>query len=904
MSTIRRFKYLIILILIPLLLTIIWFRNGLIVGGGEEGLEFYNPTRILELSKTMWWDYDGGFPTLAWLAKISSLLPTTFLYEKFNVPNYILQAGTFFILLVVGGISVYFLTLNLLDKFYLRKTVALVAAIFYILNPFSMSQIWARGLVSQYFSFALLPLAVLLFLKGLNGKILYLFYLTFASIIFSSAFGISTFVITYWVVLSATYVYWIFLNRKLTKKILYGSFFYVLSLILWFVTEAWWFLPTVVSGNRIYSGYLENYQENIGTLLGVSRNYTPEVIIRLLQRTYFFDPSAFSPIYSSFVFQLISLLIPIFLIIGLIVIFKRKELSEFKFFVLLFILGLLVSLGANPPLGWLFVIIFNHFPFLQSFRNPYEKFGLVYALGYTPLFALGVVYFFERKFQQKVVKFLGLLTVLILVCGIFAWPMWTGRVVTLPDRKIGIDVPKYYRDLNEWLASHNKDGYRIFMTPLWGGDGAFYNWDGTRYQGSDPMIYILDVPAVSASHRFPYFYDFMQSIRKYMDSKDVSDSLSLLRVKYLVAREDAYNISYAESMHEKYLTDAIFPPLGIDNVDRVVCTDKTSTAFENNPAWITCQLGGSEGDLTGIRYLYVLVRVDSPANLDLAIRDFKQARPRWYGKGENEYFLEANTWTKVVISLGAPSEINNDTDFSKIELIELQAHPINSPTLSVGKIELKGIWFDPGQEKKINNFKLGERFGKLNLYTPTNFNTPPEFGNLSSVKIAKNFPELFDLVKTMKDSLGSVGFIVGLQNSTKDTQMLLTEFRRQSLEKEKISNTRYWMKTDKEGEGLIILSKTFNPEWKVIPNINKADTAGGFINDLRLLQKSVLSEDNHFVVNGYANLWKVDDKEREYAIVFMPQIVADIGWKVSIFCIILLGGVTLVWVLKKYTFLR
>lgn len=900
MSAIRRFNHLIILILLPLILILIWFRSGFIKGGGEEGLIFYNPTKTLELSKLMWWDYNGGFPTLAWLVKISSLFPTHFLYGYLNLPGYLLQAGTYLIILVTGGFSVYLLTLSLLGKYRLKETVALVSAIFYLFNPFSISQIWSRGLYSQHFSFALLPLATLLFLLGLiKRKFIYLFYFIIASVILSSAFGITTFVITFWTVLTMCVIYWIFVNEKSFKNILFGLTFYLFALVLWFITNLWWFLPTIISGNKIYFGYLENREENLGTLLGVSRNFTPEVIIRLLQRTYFFDPSAFSPIYSSLAFQLISFLIPIFLVIGLIVIFKMKELGKFKFFVLLFALGLLVSLGANPPLGWLFVWIFNHSPFLQSFRNPYEKFGLVYALGYTPLFALGVVYFFEQRFNQKQVKFLGLLMILILVCGIYAWPMWTGQVVAGPDKKFGVDVPKYYQDLNQWLTDHKREEYSVFMTPLWAGDGAFYKWNETKYIGLDPMIYILDTPAVSSSPRFPYFYDFMQSIRKYMGNRDVSGSLSLLRAKYLIAREDAFNISYAENMHEKYLTEAIYPPLGVNNIDRVICQNEISERKENNPAWITCELNGSKVVLSDTRYLYVVVKTDIPANLDLAIRDTHQRRVRWYGRTEEEYFLEADKWNEILIPLGTPSEPNNEIDFSKIELIEIQAHPLGSPNASVGKIELKGMWLDPGKEEKINKFRQVESFGKLRVYEPNLFNSPPEFGLLASLEEVKNFEELFERVAFKQRLVDKYGFTLLSQNVGKDLKLMGGISGTKITNLKKISDTKYWVKLEEDQPAYIVLSKNFNPEWKIIIEAEEEDLTDGFWGNLKLLKKELVSEQRHFVVNGYANLWIVNGNNSQYAVVFMPQIIADVGSKISITSIILLIFTASVWSVRS-----
>lgn len=901
MSTIRRFKYLIVLILIPFILTTIWFRNGLIVGGGEEGLIFYNPGLSLKISQSTWVDYNSGIPNLYWLPRTPFLLLASILVNNFGLPSYLVQAGLFFVLMTVGVISVYCLTLNLLDKYASRFLVSFIAAIFYLFNPFSVSQVWGRGLYPFYFSFALLPLSLLFLLKGLKNKqFIYIIPMIFSSVVFSNAFGTVTFVVTYWVVLFLFFLWWLFVNKLRKNEIIFGLLFLGLLFITWSIVSSWWLLPLIIEGNKIFIGYLTNSAENLGTLLGVSRNFTPDIIIRLLQRTYYFDVSAFSPMYRSFFFQLISFIPLIFVLIGFVKIFRKLIPPGLSFYAILLILGLIVSLGANPPFGWLFVWMFKKISILQAFRNPFEKFGLVYALGYCAVFAFGLVSFFENKRFKN----LGMIIVLVITCGIFAWPMWTGRVLVLPDRKIGIDVPDYYQELNNWLKDHNKDGYRIMMTPILPGEGAFYKWNDTIYQGADFMIHILDYPIISNEVQIPFYYQFVQNIRKYMERTDLSGALSLLRVKFLVDRKDTISITEDEKKHYQFLTSAIFSPSNNQIKLKSICQNKKADSKSNGLSWIVCQIQQGEDDWKEIRYLRLKVLVDKPSTLEFALRDRNEVRIRWYGKLDPEYILKAGEWNYVTIPLHAPSEYNSNIDFSKIYLLEVLAYRLDDPEKSVGEITLEDVKLDSGKQDLLSSFDEAANFGKLDVFSFKGTEFPPEFGVLSSVERVKNFPELFDLVNTMKDSLSSVGFIVGLQNSNKDTQMLSAEFRRQSLEKEKISNTRYWMKTDKEGEGLIMLSKTFNPEWKVIPNINKADTAGGFINDLRLLQKSVLSEENHFVVNGYANLWKVDSKEREYAIVFRPQIVADIGWKVSIFCIILLGGVTLVWVLKKYTFLR
>ena len=144
-----------------------------------------------------------------------------------------------------------------------------------------------------------------------------------------------------------------------------------------------------------------------------------------------------------------------------------------------------------------------------------------------------------------------------------------------------------------------------------------------------------------------------------------------------------------------------------------------------------------------------------------------------------------------------------------------------------------------------------------------------------------------------------LGFLLNSQNIGKDLSSLAKTTDSTIVNKYKLSETRYWIETDQNsGDGFLLLSKTFYPQWKVIPNIGKDELDGSFGNDLRLLRKSFLSESNHFVVNGYANLWKIG-QNKEYAIVFMPLIMENIGAKVSIFSVVVMIVITSIWGMIK-----
>ena len=189
MSIILRFKYLLLLIFLPLLLVFIWFNGGLIIGKGEEGLIFYNLSKNLELSQSAWVDVNTGMPNLYWLPRLPALYIASFLEAKLGFPQHIIQAGLFYLLIVTGIVSVYYLTQCLLEHHPSRYVIAFISALFYLLNPFSVSQVWGRGLYPQYFSFALFPLSLLLLVYGLSRrKYIYLILLLFSSSIYSLSF--------------------------------------------------------------------------------------------------------------------------------------------------------------------------------------------------------------------------------------------------------------------------------------------------------------------------------------------------------------------------------------------------------------------------------------------------------------------------------------------------------------------------------------------------------------------------------------------------------------------------------------------------------------------------------------------------------------------------------------------
>ncbi len=888
-------KFIVPLLLIPLVLVSIWFRNGLIHGGGEEGILYYNPQKTLQLSTSVWAEFTTGSPIIIWLTKVPVIYLATIL-EKTGTQPFIFQAILFYSLMVIGIISVYLLTLNLLEKNN-NKLIPFISALFYLFNPFAFSQVWGRSLSTQYFAFVLLPLSLLLFALGIKWK-KYIFgiFIALVSTVMATGYELLTFIVVYWLILSIYLIYRVLVSKEKVGETLFGIKFILFIFVFWCLFNSWWLVPLLLSFGSVYSSNLTGSTDNLGSLLGVSRSFTLDVIVRLLHKGYFFDSTSFSPIYSTLPFQIISFIPFGFVIVGVINLLKNQGLVRFRFFIVLLILGLFVSLGANFPTGWLFIWFFQHLKPLQAFRNPFEKFGLVFVLGYCPLFAYGLVYILERIKFKKLVLFL----VLFLTCGVYAWPMWTGRVIAGPDKKIGLDVPTYYKDLRDFLKDRGGD-FRLLMTPIWSGDGAYYLWgNGGRYQGADPMVFMLDQPLISNSPHEPYYYDFITTTRNYMQREDVVPALSLLRTKYLVDRKDAIFVTDTEKEQYKSLTSTIYPPSEVGNNLKSICQNQIASSKANDLAWLTCKIAPEDGDLSKVKYLSFKIKTDVAAKVEVSLKDSKDTRIKWDGRIVSDYSTSDNNWHDITIPIGTPTENDSSIDLSKVTLVEVWAQPNDAPEKSVGEINVSEIKLDPGVKKDINEFKKVADFGNLTVFEPINFNSPSEFGSLSSIDYVSDFPQLFDDVNKKRDQVDRKGFVLTMQNTGKNLETLPKDAFLQTTDKYKISNTRYWIKVDGgSGQGLLLLSKTFDPQWKVISGESRENLSGNFLDDLNLLKKTVLSEDQHFVVNGYANLWKIDGSDTQYAIVYMPQIVADISSKVSIFSILSIIGVTTAWGIVK-----
>lgn len=135
---------------------------------------------------------------------------------------------------------------------------------------------------------------------------------------------------------------------------------------------------------------------------------------------------------------------------------------------LVFAVSVFLAKGAQPPLGEIFLFLYNHVPFFNVFRTPDIRFGFAMVLALALLMLL-----VSQVYGKKIFIFSTLAITLIL-----AWPFFTGAAVK------GENVDGKYYD-------------RITHIPE-----AYSNVAGYINQNTAESSYVLPIPAIEYGHYF------------------------------------------------------------------------------------------------------------------------------------------------------------------------------------------------------------------------------------------------------------------------------------------------------------------------------------------------------------------------------------------------------------------
>jgi len=545
----KKYLNIIVLLLLALVLSYIWFKDSLIMGSGESGLTFYNLQKSYIVFGSSWSTLFLGFENGIQVASI----PTNrflFLLEEIGVPNYLVEAIFFWIILSSGLISTYLLIKTIFPK--IANIYSLLGSIFYLTSPISLVNIWSRFLYNYMVFWALFPTALLLFLKGIKKKDLrFSVLMSLSTVVFSFALTSMVFNILLWFTISYTALFFIIFKNK---RRLFIIKFYLISLISFLLFNTWWL-------NQLFNFVLsENFavtvdeffdmQGNISTLTAISQRLG--LLIDVMRGFHFSFYSAdlpWSTIFYSPVFIFLGF-VPICMVLWILFKF-RKKLNILYLGSLLFI-SIFLMKGNNSPFGEIFLNIFKSSSIFQVFRNPFEKFGFLYLISFVVLFAFSLDYF-SKKLKSRRSLYYFLISSFVIVAVVFGFPYWTGLVFTktigntLVDYKI--EVPDYYRKVNKWISDNNPENARFISLPLYG-EGISYNWEKT-YSGVELSSILFDTSNISFNTTIPYFNNIVSQIEANQLSTDIFKIIPFTNAKYIVVRSD---IDYKERRMANPLT--------------------------------------------------------------------------------------------------------------------------------------------------------------------------------------------------------------------------------------------------------------------------------------------------------------------------------------------------------------
>jgi hypothetical protein len=528
-----KYYYQLAIVFLALILTIIFFSQMTIMGGGESGLPFYNVARIYQNINTAW----SGLALGNTIASSTAGIPIFWFLTRLQllgVPDYLIQASYFLLVFVVTGLSVFSLSKLLFPK--TRDKYHFLAVVFYWFNPISTINVWNRFLNNYMLFWALLPLTAYLLLKGIKEKDLrYAILISLSTVVFSFALTSPVFIMLLWLVIGLIITFKLFFS--LDKIFLIKYFLLILTTFTFF--NFWWLGQLFAfTTSPTYDVAVENFFDpggNIATMHTLSERLGKFI------HTFRFSSEEFyinGPVWARY-FNILPVRLIEYSIIATIIfaVLKNKRNINTLMFFFLFLVSLYLIKGSNTPYGEIFTYFFERIPALQIFRNPFEKFGVLLILFSAPLLSLGISHLSKKTGVLRLLLYVNLLV-------LFVWsiPFFTKTVFSshagyrgIIDREYDVKVPDYYNNANMWLKN-NTHGERTLVLPI-GGEGITYTWD-VPYAGVELSNTLFETPVISFNSTIPYYNTFVSHLSLNQINEDLFNYLPYLNIKYILIRTD------------------------------------------------------------------------------------------------------------------------------------------------------------------------------------------------------------------------------------------------------------------------------------------------------------------------------------------------------------------------------
>jgi len=523
---------------------ILWFKKGLFIAGGDD-FELLNPGVFADFFRYVWnikLTNVGGV-----ILAIPRLFPMVYfwkIFEFLGLSPVVIEKFWIVLLFLLPGLSMYYFVSQISKSSWSR----LIAASFYMFNLFVT--VIGPGQTNIKLVLTALPLMLVFFIKGLNsgrkGLFKYSSLVGLTSLICAGSNVNPPAVAVIPITLTAYLVYHLLVSRG--KDLVHGALFALSALISYVLLNFWWvanflfnIIPEAVSVKKaaaftaLSTGGFTDFFRLLGSWGWRSSHYN----LPYYPYAHFYDEP---------LLLFLSFLIPFLVFLA---VYLKPSDKNVIFFSLLALLGLFLSKGSAPPLGFIYQWLWEKIPGFWAFREPFSKFTPVVLFSYSFLLGATVEAVSERvearlRTRKSLVRIwltnlfpstvLGVILVVAypLLTGEVIWKYWNGSM-----RSFYAQVPGYWSEAQDWFNRSDKTG-RVLLTPK-GGYGAAYNWEYGFSSAVPPAAILLINPILWPS--IPVFpadriVEDVYKLQNFKKGPEFVRLLSLLGVRYVLQEND------------------------------------------------------------------------------------------------------------------------------------------------------------------------------------------------------------------------------------------------------------------------------------------------------------------------------------------------------------------------------
>lgn len=304
-----------------------------------------------------------------------------------------------------------------------------IASLFYLTNTYILTVV-DGGQLNLSIAYSLIPLTLYIFICSIT-QFKYIFPLTLVLWIIMS-FDLRVALILY--LISAVYT---LINPKLLLRSLLSL---IISGLLLVSLNLYWLVPAI-------NGTSSAFEKNYGSSSQVQQfSFSTLRHSIFLQQPHWYENDFGKVTPPNFIYSVIPLL-------AMLAFLLRRNKNS-MFILLVGIVGIFLSKGSQPPLGDLYIKLFELSPLLKGFRDP-SKFYMLTAFSYSLLLGSLVINIKNNRNLIIASTFIGVITTIL------AYPAFSGLMrgtfSPVPDRYL-------YPKLNAEISS-SQDFYRTFWIP-------------------------------------------------------------------------------------------------------------------------------------------------------------------------------------------------------------------------------------------------------------------------------------------------------------------------------------------------------------------------------------------------------------------------------------------------------